>query len=247
MTIRKMALLTNGVITNIVLHKEGDEWGPLVNAKDITDRIHMNIGRTYVERAGIVNHNLIIEGNSLAAASKGGYNCIEQGALNAGILLSDIYNVSLSGRTTVGCISVALNNVDTFYRPSFGSKNIYVLWEGTNDLFLLNSTAAEAYARIKECCKGRRVIGYKTVVGTILPRIGDGVDQEDRRIALNELIRNGLINGDFDAVADVGGDALMGDIRTCDMLEYYYDKTHLSELGHNACMPYFRDAIALVA
>jgi hypothetical protein len=242
---KRMAILNGSTITDVAVWDGVSPWNPSASSPDITGRIYVGKGQTYVARPGSsYTHNIIIDGNSIANALRNSGNGIEAAVTSLGLTTSDYYNVSFSGRTTTGAINNAFSAVDLFY-DSLATKNICIFWEGTNDLNLLGLTAAQAYANMKTYGIGRKRAGFKTIFGTTMPATGTGYNQEDRRIALNDLLRTAKASGEswIDAIADVGGGSDLGNIDTTSDTAIFYDGTHLTAAGHALAMPYFKSAL----
>jgi hypothetical protein len=247
---RHAILDANSVIQNVAEWDGVQPWEHSTNAKNISNRIGLGVGKTYTEHPGIFTYNIVIDGNSIAAAYSSNSNCIENGIIDAGLQQSDIFNVAISGRTTRQLITGALAKVDAVYLPSLGDKNICIFWEISNDLALFPSwTAEQAFAAVKSYCVSRKAVGWKVVVATCLPRIGQGIDTvdiEERRLGVNQYIRDAFAGGEdwVDAVADVGADPIMGNVSTCSNKSYYPDGTHPTVLGHSLCRIYFKETLA---
>lgn len=193
-----------------------------------------------------ITHNIVIDGNSIAAAT---VNAIGEALIYVGFCSGCYTNVSLSGKSTTALVLSAPTNVDPLFNEQLPGRNICILWEGTNDLYLHAAmTGIEAYNKIKEYGINRWERGFKFIPGTLLPRTGDGANQEDRRLVCNALLRQAWADREYwiANLADPGADPIMGQLTTTSKTTYYSDGTHPTTLGHSICRPYFRDAIRAV-
>jgi hypothetical protein len=122
--------------------------------------------------------------------------------------------------------------------------NVFVVWEGTNDL-CADTSRVNAYNRILQLCQLAKYAGFKVVVASILPRSYPGTppSYESARQYVNNQIR--LNYQHFaDDIADVGGDALMGNSGDEANTTYYLDLLHLTTSGYNRIADlYFTPAI----
>lgn len=252
---KRIALLNAGVIKNIALWDGVQPWTPSLTTEDVTGRKTPIIGNTLIQRTPGATHNILIDGNSITIAQwsgashlvPGGYNAIQNAILDMGLTRNDYINAAVNGRATNSLLGFAHEGIDSYYDSKFGKKNVCILWEGTNDLYLHQDWSGQrVYDNIKAYGIGRKNIGWTFIAGTVLPRISVDTDQESRRLVVNQLLRDAKARGEFwlDEIADVGADPLMGNPATCTANQlYYYDATHLSELGHFMCSPIFRAAI----
>jgi lysophospholipase L1-like esterase len=148
-------------------------------------------------------------------------------------LLGDRYKVinsGVNGNTSTQRLAAVTASVDINYNicaPSFS-----VLWIGTNDFFLSDTaTVSNVYNNIVTYMNGRRAMGFKTIVCTVIPRLQDGTPAnfESRRLELNTLLKN-----NYTSFAD--GIVLMDeDSRLQNPLNTTYfnaDKVHLTNTGY---------------
>lgn len=126
-----------------------------------------------------------------------------------------------------------------------GLTKIFYVAIGANDVW----PSGENFAvRVGEYCQARRAAGWdKIVVATVLPRTDiDYVDQEPRRLVYNDIIRTGAWQTTYgvDAVCDLGGHAIMGDIDSFDTNpEYWQDEVHPNAAGHALLEPIYTATI----
>ena len=130
---------------------------------------------------------------------------------------------------------------------------VYTGGEGDNPVAVYNNVVTYCQARIKE--------GYKVVLLTCLPRLVGGVNanQEVDRLEVNAAIRatwksGGTYVGAFgtytcsgvmaNALADVGGDSLIGQTGQYTNSTYYITGgTHLTPLGYQIVANYVYNAM----
>ena len=138
-------------------------------------------------------------------------------------------NIGVSGQTTQGMLTRAAAYVDAEYDAVAHSLNVVVAWEGTNDL-KLGATAQEAYDNLVTYCQGRRAVGFKVVILTLLPRQDSGlpVDYETSRVTVNTNIRANWSTFS-DALADVDDDVRLQD--PTNTTYFNADKVHLVAAG----------------
>ncbi len=78
-------------------------------------------------------------------------------------------NVSIAGRTCTQLNSEAPAKVDVLYNSS-ATENIVVIWCGSNDL-VGGATPAQTLTALQTYVSGRRAVGFKVIVGTVIDRI----------------------------------------------------------------------------
>jgi lysophospholipase L1-like esterase len=119
-------------------------------------------------------------------------------------------NVAAQGNSTTDQDGFAPKNLDPHYNPA--GVNLLVMWEGANDLYF-GASADQAIANLQTYVAHRHAVGFKVMLGTLLPRgdVGLSPDYEARRQAVNAWIRakvgtvtEGLI--DYAADPDMGPD-----------------------------------------
>src|SRR6185295_7059501 len=146
--------------------------------------------------------------------------------------------VAASGQQTSSMVTTGPRNEYDIRRP----KNVYICWEGTNDLALGSVSTATAHNNIAAVCAAQRNRGCKVVVGTILPRTDAGTFTEANRQTVNTLIRNNWTTyadaiADFDLAPTIGaaGANLTG--------TYINDNVHLGATGNDAAAPILGTAV----
>lgn len=138
-------------------------------------------------------------------------------------------NFAVSGSTLTD-----LNNratmVDAAYTPS--KTCVLSVLIGANDLFASGDTNAFV-AGLKTYCNARKSAGWKVVVCTIISDCSANVNT--RRAPVNGAIR--ADNSFYDALADFGGDAIMGADATCSNTTYFSDGVHPTAAGYTILAP----------
>ncbi len=200
--------------------------------------------------------NIVVHGNSHSVGVGGtSVSTMNEGILaaNGSPKATDWTNLGVNGATTADLTTSATTLVDPLFDSSIASnKRILIFWEGTNHIATtVSADSAFFYNAIKDYCIARKAANptWPIIVGTILPRGGtmaNSANYEAVRTAVNTSIRNALIAEEtwLDAVADVGGDATIGESGDSANATYYNsDAIHLKDAGHTIAATYFRDAI----
>jgi hypothetical protein len=239
---KRLALLNGSTIANVAVWDGVKTYSPGFSTADITTRIYLGRGHTYVSLPENRTHNIVIDGNSIADAELLTTRAIEASIIEAGLTVNDFVNVAASAKTSTGAIANAPVSVDRLYDSAFEGKNICFYWEISNDLALNGYTAAQAHSAVITYVRGRKKAGFGVIVGTCLPRTGEGADIETKRLSVNQLIKDSAGTEGF-TVADVASDAVMGNISTCANTTYYSDGTHPTNAGQELLIDYFRDAL----
>jgi lysophospholipase L1-like esterase len=147
----------------------------------------------------------------------------------------DAVNLARSGGTTLRALTEsAPGDVDLLYAAS-RRMNIIVLFNGSGDL-ASGQSAADTFAQVDTFCQGRRRVGFKVVVATILPR-GDLAAAPQRAYEAARQDYNALLrtNGTrvADALADVAADATLSMASvTANPVYYQSSGTNLTAAGH---------------
>lgn len=199
---------------------------------------------------------LVFEGDSLTAALISPLPERYPSQVAAGIATPlNWYNVAIPATTIVHMIARAAANVDKYAHPEVNSPpHAVILWGGSNDIAGADS-AATIYASIKAYCQARKAIGWKVVVLTILPRLGN-TGYNTKRLAVNtllladfpsttqhSLIYTGASYADY--LVDVGSDQAIGEFGDELNPAYYSDGIHLTAAGMAIVADYVRKAIFL--
>ncbi|MCM3901014.1 MAG: SGNH/GDSL hydrolase family protein [Pyrinomonadaceae bacterium] len=177
---------------------------------------------------------ILCDGDSLTSGtgSTGGNTYPEQLRVLLGSSWSMI-ETGVAGQTVIQMESDAATQVDGQLNTASPQK-VLCAWGGTNDLAVGGSSAAVAYANYAAYCLARRTAGWKVVAMTILPRAAAGISAtfETDRQTVNASIRSNW-RSFANAIADVGGSALIGDAGDNDNITYYdADDIHLNNAGY---------------
>lgn len=138
-----------------------------------------------------------------------------------------IWNTGVDSRQLGTMVTQAAQVVDPLYSATT-TKNVCVIWGGSNDFALGNASVATVYARLQTYCADRRARGWKVVVVTMLPR----TNLEVQRVQFNSLVRSNWATF-ADGIADVALDSRIGDFGDNTDLTYYApDQIHLNATGY---------------
>lgn len=155
------------------------------------------------------------------------------------------HNIGIAGQTTPQIITAYPNRAALCFDTS-KSKNIYVPWECTNDLFF-GASAATAYSNYVTLCGLARDTGYKVVAVTVLPRSNSGTPGtfEADRQTVNTNIRNNWASF-ADALADVAANTTIGDAGDETNATYYSDLVHMTDAGYLIVADIIKTAILTI-
>ena len=133
------------------------------------------------------------------------------------------------------------------YINSYNSKNIGILWSGTNDIAVLTNTPNQIVDVYKTWCNNARSAGMdKIIVGTALPRAGfaDISQIEVRREAFNTILKNRWTEF-ADALADPASDSRIGLASSPYDPAYYdpYDRVHMTTAGYTIVKDIFKSVL----
>lgn len=184
---------------------------------------------TVSQHARIPRRTLIFDGDSITAGAGAATPYPTQLLNTIGLATNDWINVAVSAQTTTNCLA----DFDDQMWP-YGANSadpIYIIFAGTNDL-KLGGTAADTWQRIQDLAALAHLRRLKVVQLTILPRSDAGTPGsfEADRQTINTNIRNN--SGLFDAIADVGNDATIGQAGDETNGTYYQDLVHLTTAGN---------------
>ncbi len=188
--------------------------------------------------------NLIFEGDSLSA----GYNLPNDDSYPSQLAAqfsNDIEsNVSSAGDWISSMLNEAVTQVDPLYSP-IAYKNICVLWGGCNDFRTKTpkDTVETVYNNIVSYCQARKAVGWQVIVLTLAPDVNGGfTGYEAFRLELNAFIRENYATF-ADALADVGNDAIIGQIANMPNETYWIDYIHMTAAGYAIVADYVKTAI----
>jgi lysophospholipase L1-like esterase len=187
----------------------------LVYSRALTDQETSDLAAWMMTQAG-----LRLRGGDRSAIVHSG-DSISVGTQSAGSLTTTVTSVQnqlaqlLTGYDFV-CTAISGQRADQIasryatrcgrFATSTGT-NVAIILAGTNDV-VGGATAQQIHDRLVDCANAARLAGADfVIVNTILPPHGNIV-ANTVRLATNVLIRANTT--DWDAVADIGGDAVMG-------------------------------------
>lgn len=145
-----------------------------------------------------------------------------------------ILNYGTDGKTITNLISDAPSIVDVKYGASAFSRNIVLIWGGTNDIAINSESGDAVWQEVYDYCAARKAEGWLVFVVTMLPRSDAGIyasfeteRQEFLNLLRNEwpLVANGLVDPALDnRIGDDGDDE--------DTDYFNADKFNLIEAGN---------------
>ena len=155
-------------------------------------------------------------------------------------------NTGVPGRTTPTQTADLPTNVFPLYDVG-AANNIYIGWEGTNDLYINQPGAIAAYNHLITLAQTVKANNpsWKVILGTILPRQTAGTYagfEADRLLVNSMLMSSAMDTGYVDAVANVGADPRLQD--PSNLIYYNSDKTNLTDAGYLITARYFAAAVA---
>jgi lysophospholipase L1-like esterase len=190
----------------------------------------------------LIERVLVCEGDSLTA---GNHNVVGErypDIMAASLGTSwGVFNVGAGSQTITTMITDAAAQVDARFDNGYLS-NIVVIWAGINDI-VAGESAADLHAEIQTYCAARRAVGWKVVVCTVTPAANCPDAKETVRTDLNTLLRANYETY-ADALADIGGDADLGDWADRLNTTYYQaDATHFTLAGNTKVASIIQTAI----
>lgn len=142
--------------------------------------------------------------------------------------------------TTISNFVTDAANVDDYVNAS--RENCLVVWGGGNSLggTMTEAAVLAVVAEMKAYCLARRAAGWdKIVLVNLLPRTTAGYNT-------NRAIYNAAVLADpsfYEQLADVAGDATIGEDADASNATYYSDGVHPTTAGHNIAGPIIGAAI----
>lgn len=145
--------------------------------------------------------------------------------------LSTLTNLAIGGRTQTQINA----DIDTNIVPNVSSRDIIVLWEGTNDLYANSLSGNEAFDNLVSYRNEVKKYGVKLMVATVIARdyATDPADLMARIGVYNSLVKaqDGIL---FDAVCRLDEDPLFDQRADASNTTYYNaDKLHQATAGQN--------------
>jgi lysophospholipase L1-like esterase len=201
-------------------------WGRALSS---TERSNMRLAFYQMARlVPQVDAQVVYVGDSITAGNT------LLGARPYALLASDRYSrpaltwLMAQNGLTMATISAAsgLLAPSTMYRSAYKS-NVMVLFAGTNDI-AGGTSGATTYGYITTYVGLAHTAGFKVIVGTMLARSGLTAGQLTERSALNAAILANAAGAE--AVADFGGDTILGDQASTGNAAYFGDGIHPTAL-----------------
>lgn len=169
-----------------------------------------------------------------------------------------VYNAGIPSQQigTAGGVHGLIQNAATYVDPFLDTNadtNIYVAFAGTNDISSSNVSGATLYANMVTLCQARQAAGWKVVVVTILPRNNTtGTYNTPALFYAQSSAFNALVRSNWrsfaNAIADVGGDGLIGQAASYLNTSYYWtDGIHPNSQGSSIIARYVRNAISSIS
>jgi hypothetical protein len=146
-------------------------------------------------------------------------------ASHADLANYDIMNYGVSGQSGTTMLAVTPLRLFSSYNPA-RPKNIYVYWEGNNDI---GNSAAVMQAHIHDLCLAAKTKGFTVIVATTIASGSFGAPEEAKRLANNTYIRGAVAGGWADAVWDVAANPHFQN--PADTTYYSGDTVHLTDVG----------------
>lgn len=153
-----------------------------------------------------------------------------------------------------GVSGLLLGDLITWYpsriHPLFGPtrlRNVIGIQGGWNDLIAGQADPETILSRWRCLVAMARSSGFQVIAQTMTAGnlSVQPADAEASRQAINTAIRAGIPGPYGDAVADAGGDAILGDPANTGNATYWQsDQLHLTPAGYSLVAPYFQSALA---
>lgn len=197
-------------------------------------RYNLQLHRQQMAALGVTNFSpttvdaIIFDGDSLSTDFSALTWESSQPYQTTQLLGNNLYylNVAIGGQTCVQRLAAAPSQVDPLILAS--RKNYVIAEMGTNDVCTVASpNITNIYNCLVSYAQGRRSLGAKVLMSTVLPRTGctDASFETDRQ-SLNTKIRAN-VGGVFDGVIDIGNDPVVGQSGNQSNTTYYQaDATH---------------------
>lgn len=186
---------------------------------------------------------VVYDGDSLTfgTGSTAGNDYPSQCTALLGSSYTTALNAGVAGQQSTAAYGDVGSQIDAQYSATV--RSIVVLWIGTNDI-ASGTAAATTQSNITNYVQWRQNVGFKMIVGTILPRteFSSTPAMETARQAMNTWIRANSFGAD--GIADIAADARIGDIGDQNDTTYYdADKVHLNNTGYAIVAGIVRNAI----
>lgn len=208
--------------------------------------------RAQLVRPYTPHRQIFFEGNSLfnniSGANVAGGNFVTMTAQTTLVALPKTFaahHYAIGGQTQAQINSAFSTRISPYFR----SNDIYVIWEGRNDMRVNGLTGAQAFANLQTCITNIKGLGGKVVVCTIAKSNytggGEPADLVNYINTYNALVR--AISDPDVSVADIGADSHFDDVADADNTTYYLsDKLHMNTTGQTLAASIVSTAIALL-
>ena len=152
------------------------------------------------------------------------------------------HNLAVNG-SQISSLTSRASATDAYYK-STNSKNLIVVWAGTNDIVLGGVSGTTAYNSLVTYCQARQATGWKVIVLTMLPRQENTIPTfEAQKVAFNNLVVANWATF-ADGLANVAADSRIGDAGDdADTTYYNVDRIHLNDAGYAVVAGIVKDAI----
>lgn len=137
-------------------------------------------------------------------------------------------NYGLESQTLTTIVANAAANIDILYNVGY-TKNVVVVWGGSNDLDDYQRTAAQVYGDLVTYCNARRSAGFKVVVLSVIARSTMTEAMNTHRLNYNTSASVNW-NTFADGFADVANDSRLSNFNDT---TYFYDGIHLTNAGYS--------------
>lgn len=206
-----------------------------------------------ISATAVLRSNTVFVGDSLTVGGAFAVrviNCLAGNCASAGPITNRGWF-----STTYATSGYTLQNMSAFdasvasVRNASRVKQAVVLWGGGNDIYT-GASVATVQQRFQDRINayigaGYGVAGAPIVVPTILPRSNSGTpgNYEVDRITINSWLRTNAVSLGI-VIADIAGNALIGDAGDETNATYYSDLVHLTTAGYDVVAPIVATAIS---
>lgn len=197
------------------------------------------------------NKQIILDGDSITQSFGTSLNVGWPRSLSKAFPSYRMINLGIPGQTMATMAGNVATKVVARFQSGY-SKNILVVWAGTNDV-VAGATAATIYANLQSETAAAKTAGFKVVWATMLPRTDLTSGMQTVWAAYNALIRGATLgqSNTADALADVQSDATMGPFSAAANNTLYCNTSptdfsigvHPTNLGTTFLVPYFVAAV----
>ena len=210
-----------------------------------TDAEVLKVERYLAGLYGVAPYLVVMDGDSMTRGSGASADLSDNYPSQLASLLSadyDFINLGRGGQTVSDMIGDAATEADPLLSWQPRTKGVLVCWN-TNDLHF-GASVSDTQNLIASYCNARRNVGWKVIVGTILPRSSTGTpsNYEADRLLVNAWIRDNW-SSFCDGYFDPAGDSRIGDAGDELNSTYYHDRAHLNGTGYGIVASLVRDQV----